>query len=252
MEGEEEDDILALFELHWFHRFVLNRSPPPTRPQPDDDSPDISVDSDLAVSVKSDSTSTLFLRCHSRSTIDERGSFTDIEIQKPALQKIPSGRISTADVEPMAPPIAAGCRRRDRRLLRGRDPQRAKRREKKERSKSLSELEFEELKGFKDLGFTFSDAEASDPWLISILPGLQRLKTTDGGDSPAAGFSSSSEAMEVPVVVTRPYLSEAWDTAEVEEMGRVLRNWRIPVQSEGVVMKHHLRFWAHTVASAVL
>ncbi|KAK8936167.1 hypothetical protein KSP39_PZI013764 [Platanthera zijinensis] len=242
-----EDGILALFELHWFHRFVLHRSSPTTLPPPDDDSPDISVDSDLAVSVASESSPTLFLRYHSRSTIDELESSTDIEIQKPALQKIPSGKIPAVDVEPIAPPIAIRGRK-ERRLMRSRDPQRAKRRERRERSKSLSELEFEEVKGFIDLGFTFSDAEASDPWLISILPGLQRLKAADEGDSLPAVFP----AMEVPVVVTRPYLSEAWDAAEEEEMSWVLRNWRIPAQSEGVVMKDHLRFWAHAVASAVL
>jgi hypothetical protein len=40
--------------------------------------------------------------------------------------------------------------------------------------KSLLDLEFEELKGFMDLGFVFSEEE-KDSRLVSIIPCLQRL-----------------------------------------------------------------------------
>ncbi|KAK8942712.1 hypothetical protein KSP39_PZI009596 [Platanthera zijinensis] len=117
--------------------------------------------------------------------IYELESSMDNEIQKPTLQKIPSGKILIVDVEHIALTIAI-CGRKEQRLMRSRDPQCAKRREKREQTKSLSKLVFEEVKGFIDLGFKFSDAEESDPWLISILSGPQ------------------------------PYLSEAWDAAEEE------------------------------------
>ncbi|CAN1142444.1 hypothetical protein LINPERPRIM_LOCUS26028 [Linum perenne] len=41
-------------------------------------------------------------------------------------------------------------------------------------SKSMSSLEFEELKGFMDLGFVFSEKDKESSF-VSILPGLQRL-----------------------------------------------------------------------------
>ena len=138
---------------------------------------------------------------------------------------------------------------------------RHRRRRRSERSKSLSELEFKELKGFMDLGFTFSDAE-TDPRLMEIVPGLQRLKEAAaearGGDKepppppqPAAADEEavSSSASADDVAVRRPYLSEAWD-AEEEEVNR-LRNFKIPMAEGGVDLKDQLRFWAHAVASRV-
>ncbi|KAL9329443.1 hypothetical protein ACSQ67_004446 [Phaseolus vulgaris] len=108
-------------------------------------------------------------------------------------------------------------------------------------SKSLSDLEFEELKGFMDLGFVFSE-EDKNTSLASIIPGLQRLgkKEEEEGDC---------NELNVP----RPYLSEAW---EVQEYGRrkrenPLMNWKIPALNNETDMKDSLRWWAHTVASTV-
>lgn len=240
MEDEDEDGILALYDLHWFRRFILFRSK--TLPPPCDESPEFSEDSNRADSFASPPATS-----DQRSPVEESGLATGLQIQVPAQQTILSGNITTVDLEPVTSPAAEICESMEKRLMRWRQ---AKKRKEKEASRSLSELEFEELKGFIDLGFTFSDAEASDPWLISILPGLQRLRETDRDDSPPV-FSPSSEAMEFQVAVTRPYLSEAWDVAEEEEMCRLLRNWRIPAEGEGAVLKDHLRFWAHAVASAV-
>ncbi|KAK9706823.1 hypothetical protein RND81_07G154100 [Saponaria officinalis] len=55
-------------------------------------------------------------------------------------------------------------------------------RRKKRLSKSLSDLEFEELKGFMDLGFVFSEEDRDNSTLASIIPGLQKFgnKTRDG------------------------------------------------------------------------
>jgi len=113
---------------------------------------------------------------------------------------------------------------------------------KRRESKSLSDLEFEELKGFMDLGFVFSE-EDKNTSLVSIIPGLQRLgkKEEEEGDC---------NELNVP----RPYLSEAW---EVQAYGRrkkenPLMNWKIPALNNETDMKDSLRWWAHTVASTVI
>ncbi|CAI0475964.1 unnamed protein product [Linum tenue] len=91
-------------------------------------------------------------------------------------------------------------------------------------SKSLSSLEFEELKGFMDLGFVFSE-EDRESSLVSILPGLQRLGKKD----------------------------EAWAVQEKEKMRNPVMNWRVPALGLGseIDMKDSLRLWAHSVASTV-
>ncbi|GMH12144.1 hypothetical protein Nepgr_013985 [Nepenthes gracilis] len=118
-----------------------------------------------------------------------------------------------------------------------------KRMRRKGESKSLSDLEFEELKGFMDLGFVFSE-EDEDSRLISIIPGLQRLRRREG-------CINGGEAIDEPKV-SRPYLSEAWDLLERrKEENPLLKNWRLPDVSNEIDMKNHLKFWAHSVASAV-
>ncbi|KAL0398440.1 UNVERIFIED_CONTAM: hypothetical protein Sradi_2187300 [Sesamum radiatum] len=108
-------------------------------------------------------------------------------------------------------------------------------RKKKVLSKSLSELEFEELKGFMDLGFVFSE-EDRESGLVEIIPGLQRLGTAD---------PRKEEKL-------RPYLSEAWEVLNRRrEMESPLMKWRFPAVSNEIDMKDNLKWWAHTVASAV-
>ncbi|KAK7849457.1 hypothetical protein CFP56_002904 [Quercus suber] len=66
-------------------------------------------------------------------------------------------------------------------------------------SKSLSDLEFEELKGFMDLGFVFSEEDRNSS-LASVIPGLHRLGKKD----------DEEEAVDESTI-PRPYLSEAWE-----------------------------------------
>ncbi|KAL0354023.1 UNVERIFIED_CONTAM: hypothetical protein Sangu_0983600 [Sesamum angustifolium] len=113
-------------------------------------------------------------------------------------------------------------------------------------SRSLSELEFEELKGFMDLGFVFSD-EDRDSRLVSVIPGLQRLGKNVQEESVNGCGEASSTA------VSRPYLSEAWECLKDEKRVKNYRliDWRIPAFGNETELKDHLRFWAHTVSSTV-
>jgi len=113
-----------------------------------------------------------------------------------------------------------------------------KMRKKRGESKSLSDLEFEELKGFMDLGFVFSDEDRNNSNLASILPGLHRFGKKDGEEEE---IDESA--------ISRPYLSEAWEVFERRKAENPLMNWRIPALSSEINIKDNLRLWAHTVAS---
>ncbi|KAL3739867.1 hypothetical protein ACJRO7_021183 [Eucalyptus globulus] len=85
-------------------------------------------------------------------------------------------------------------------------------------TKSLSEPEFKELKGFMDLGFIFSGEDKVNSSLVSIIPGLQRLgkKIKDGDEDDEDSDNHGEDGHEKasigePAVVARPYLSEAWE-----------------------------------------
>lgn len=96
--------------------------------------------------------------------------------------------------------------------------------------KSLSDLEYEEVQGFKDLGFTFEKEDLS-PSVVNILPGLQ-VKDRGG---PMEEDS-----------VRRPYLSEAW----IEQCSAPpIPNW--VGKSSAQDMKAQIKFWARAVASNV-
>lgn len=106
-------------------------------------------------------------------------------------------------------------------------------RERKRSTKSLTDLEFDELKGFSELGFTFSKDDLT-PRVVRILPGLQRI-----GKQETTWEST----------VSRPYLSEAWSVCRQDAP---LLKWHMPApHEEGVDMKEHLKFWAQAVASTV-
>ncbi|KAG4969012.1 hypothetical protein AAZX31_12G215300 [Glycine max] len=96
--------------------------------------------------------------------------------------------------------------------------------------RSLSDLEFEEVQGFKDLGFSF-EKEALSPSLASILPGLQEKKRDETEEDKAA---------------RRPYLSEAW---LVQSCAPPIPNWASHKSSGD--MKEQIKFWARAVASNV-
>lgn len=94
--------------------------------------------------------------------------------------------------------------------------------------KTRSDLEFEEVQGFRDLGFTF-DRELS-PKVVDILPGLQGKKPEDLEQDN----------------VRRPYLSEAW---LLQSCAPPIPNWAPKGSTED--MKAQIKFWARAVASNV-
>ncbi|KAM5586146.1 hypothetical protein ABKV19_005179 [Rosa sericea] len=96
--------------------------------------------------------------------------------------------------------------------------------------KSLSDLEIEEVQGFKDLGFNFDKKDIA-PSVISILPGLQEKKRNEDLN---------------PDMVRRPYLSEAW---MVQSCGPPPPNLGVSRSAED--MKAQIKFWARAVASNV-
>ncbi|OVA13188.1 Protein of unknown function DUF1685 [Macleaya cordata] len=113
-------------------------------------------------------------------------------------------------------------------------------------SRSLSDLEFNELKGFMDLGFVFSEEDKNSSTLVSIIPGLQRLGKRESDQIDDETIIDEHEGL-----ISRPYLSEAWDILDQRKEENPLMNWRIPALRSEIDMKDHLRFWAHTVASTV-
>ncbi|MCE3049285.1 hypothetical protein HAX54_044520 [Datura stramonium] len=114
-------------------------------------------------------------------------------------------------------------------------------------SKSLSELEYEELKGFIDLGFEFSEDDVNSS-LVEIIPGLQKFRKnrdTDDDQQKMNFFEKSNQSR------ARPYLSEAWGVLEKKKKKNPLANWKVPETSSEIDIKHSLKWWAHTVASSV-
>ncbi|OVA10166.1 Protein of unknown function DUF1685 [Macleaya cordata] len=108
--------------------------------------------------------------------------------------------------------------------------------------KSLWDLEYEEIKGFMDLGFRFNKEQLC-PRMMSVIPGLQRI-----GEDYKDCFEFGEKELKEDHEVERPYLSEAW---LIKRPNSPLLNLRMPPVSASSDMKKHLRFWARTVASAV-
>lgn len=157
---------------------------------------------------------------HTRSKSDQLPNLT---IEIPHLETILSDREMVVSSETPKVEMTTRVDRRKKRL-----------------SKSLSELEFEEVKGFIDLGFVFSEDDV-DSDLAEIVPGLQKLgHKTESFDRGRRENVGERE---------RPYLSEAWELRQKEE--KALMKWRIPAARNEMEMKDSLKFWAHTVASAV-
>ncbi|KAM0902689.1 hypothetical protein ACQ4PT_019143 [Festuca glaucescens] len=241
------EDAITLYDTYWFHRLVLHSYSPAPAPLPP---PPPELEQAPAESNRELQRAPTGLR-HRRTRSDEAktATFDALEPLKiphshraARLETILSGKDGLAAPAPQPQP--------QRRRPGGR-------RRKQARGRSLSELEFEEVKGLQDLGFAFSEADV-DAELASIVPGLRRLRTAEeeAKKAEAAAAACAEEeacrnrAASASAPRRRPYLSEAWEDEEAE-VRRVLSTFRIPAADGGADLKEHLRLWAHSVASAV-
>ncbi|KAK8642044.1 hypothetical protein V6N13_011406 [Hibiscus sabdariffa] len=246
----ESEEIIKLFDSCWFEMEIFKKQTSPSTSTGFEPNPDPRVEED---SSKPELTRTPTL--HTRSMSDQlslistafiaAGSFSpDSVLRPPKLHKIISGKeVTEEDLQDNGSSVQEGGKKGVARAIS---------RRKQGSSKSLSDLEFEELKGFMDLGFVFSEEDNKDSRLVEIIPGLQRLgKQVDGHEGIKEGGDDDRAE------VSRPYLSEAWEVAETRRRGRRLRkenplmNWRVPDLGNEIDMKDSLRWWAHTVASTV-
>ncbi|KAL2340998.1 hypothetical protein Fmac_008938 [Flemingia macrophylla] len=223
----EAEEVLKLFDLFWFGLQTLEEYTSFSTPT--------SSHENSGHQIKEEPMLSRIQSSHSRSMSDHLSSMTCFKddslspdsVFSPKLQTILSGKdvITEAQVQHEVLPKKNTSRRE---------------RKKKRKSKSLSDLEVEELKGFMDLGFVFSE-EDKDSSLASIIPGLQRL-----------GKSDEEEEESDESSVQRPYLSEAWKVQERRDKdNNPLMNWKIPPLNNEIDIKDRLRWWAHTVASTV-
>ncbi|KAL6546485.1 hypothetical protein OROMI_022206 [Orobanche minor] len=223
----EPEAVLNLFDSSWFYLKIFEKSqsePPTSEPNPSPQirqkSSKIKVPRQLTISTRSKSDQLIITNFN--PDIPSPSS------QKPYLETIPSEREFSIEI-PKTPKFDK--------------PRRGLNKKMKRLSKSLSELEFEEMKGFMDLGFVFSEEDKDDSSLAEIIPGLQKLGR-DCEERRRFEESCGSRA--------RPYLSEAWNDYHNRQMERApLMEWRMPAVSNEIDMKDSLKWWAHSVASAV-
>ncbi|GAB4831450.1 hypothetical protein Ancab_005465 [Ancistrocladus abbreviatus] len=221
----EAENLLKLFDSNWFELDIFKKQRNSSTSNPN---PAKSGEISSLSSIDSRSISEENHQMGSSKTSQILDSLSPNSVLfAPKLQPILSGKESQK-LEAQETPTARISRGRRRSMNR-----------KKGLSRSLSELEFQELKGFMDLGFVFSE-EDKDSTLASIIPGLQRLGKKEENED-----DDRSE-------ISRPYLSEAWEVLEKRKRENVSMNWRVPDSTSEIDIKDYLRCWAHTVASSVV
>ncbi|KAF3443995.1 hypothetical protein FNV43_RR13685 [Rhamnella rubrinervis] len=272
------EEVLSLFDSYWFQHAVFSTksSSSPSKPQQTDDitaSPCPKISEEIQESEEFSRLPTI----HVRSLSDQQllvsesgfplsGSFSPnsvlaINPKEHQLQTILSGKEVTEFGEEERAVKKKEVDHQEEEVVSTKRKLQSERRRKK-LSKSLSDLEFEELKGFMDLGFVFTEEDNKDSELVSIIPGLQRLGKKDGDDQNQERENDDEEVKKKKkidddgsnVKVSRPYLSEAWDVLDYQkkkEKPLMMMNRRIPALGNKIDMKEHLRFWAHSVASTV-
>ncbi|CAI9087232.1 OLC1v1021256C1 [Oldenlandia corymbosa var. corymbosa] len=253
----EAEDVINLFDSCWFqHCFFMKTPDYPTQSNllPDDQfhiQADSSKDPEISAQL------TLHTRSKSEQTISPKtsmnfGAFSpDSVLPAPHLETILSGIEGEAEGYHQLETT-----HQTRRGFFKTDEKKKKEKRIQKRkglSKSLSELEFEELKGFMDLGFVFSEEDKKDSTLVEIIPGLQRLGKERNGEKKEKKVSTNEAQEEASssVVARRPYLSEAWEVLNRRKEKNPLMNWKVPQERNEIVMKDTLKRWAHIVASTV-
>ncbi|CAN7063066.1 unnamed protein product [Brassica rapa subsp. trilocularis] len=243
MAGEE---FLKLFEYNWSERLVFKKDKDSLKlnEEKTEDKEDQDVKNFLVKRAMSDETMMMMTTSSVSSSDDffsSPRSVLAVKASPTKLQTILSGKevneLSTAERDRV---LSEKSEKEEQRKKKQNDVRRRRR-----RGKSMSDLEFEELKGFIDLGFVFSEEDQRDSELVSILPGLQRLVKKDD--------VTEEEDMSN---VNRPYLSEAWDHCGGRKGKRHITpaiKWKVPAVPEvkEVELKDHLKQWAHAVASTI-
>ncbi|CAO2842319.1 unnamed protein product [Amaranthus hypochondriacus] len=250
----EPETVLNLFDSYWFDHHLFNKKHPINNKFPEMSKSDPEIPSLPIIHTK-----TQIINTNSPQKLVLESSISPNSVLfTPKLQTIFSGKIP----EELEDYSMAEMKNTHEKLtskttspLKGSSSkctEIASRRKKKGLSKSLSDLEFEELKGFMDLGFIFSEEDKNSN-LAYIIPGLQRLGKNDDKKHEnidikdeilvdESGFSSS---------ISRPYLSESWEVMEKKRKENCLVDPRVPDPNSNVQMKDYLKCWAHTVASTV-
>ncbi|KAL0301413.1 UNVERIFIED_CONTAM: hypothetical protein Sradi_6418100 [Sesamum radiatum] len=237
----EAEEVLKLLDSCWFERPILGSKhslPSPAAKivhQKRDESGEPNTFRVPNLQIRSFSARCLGVdaRSYFKDTAGNSTSPRSVII-KPKLQKILSGK-EVVDLSREA------AEQGEVEKSDGKKQCRPGKQERKGMRRSSSALEFEEVKGFIDLGFVFTEEDKSSS-LVSIIPGLQKW----------GEMAEDHERVEGNGQVSRPYLSEAWGVPN-ERMGRNnhLTNWRIPSSENEISMKNHLKVWAQTVASTV-
>ncbi|PSS29044.1 Protein of unknown function DUF1685 protein [Actinidia chinensis var. chinensis] len=236
----DPEEIITLLDSYWFNQEIFKKKPqqtPNSKTNPDHQNQTNQQEPNiLSLHVRSKSDQLVSMPSFSSDSLSPNSVLFTPQEEEPKVQ----------------PPIAEQQQEQPKKGTSRR------RRTKKGMTKSLSNLEFEELKGFLDLGFVFSEEDVNSS-LVEIIPGLQRLKGEQQGTDCKEGEEQGTGCEEGEKQgtsggessVQRPYLSEAWEVWERERREKPLMNWRFPDVGNEIGMKDSLKWWAHTVASTV-
>ncbi|KAG8364756.1 hypothetical protein BUALT_Bualt18G0031900 [Buddleja alternifolia] len=222
----ESEEVLKLFDYCWFEVFMSKHNNFPAKAksslheQVDKSTQGSSKIYHGATNLQIRSLSDRCLGFNARNYIKE---------EEPKLQKIVSGKevefskvllIEEDDEEKLEKKNNCSSSRRRRRRRRKKGMMR--------RCRSFSALEFDEVKGFIDLGFVFTEEDNNTTSsLVSIIPGLQKWSKMSQTEKFEVSRGDFNNKRKIPMM-----------------------NWKIPSNGE-VNMKDHLRVWAETVASTV-
>ncbi|KZV51081.1 hypothetical protein F511_01873 [Dorcoceras hygrometricum] len=240
----EAEDVVNLFDSFWFYpnTFVKHlNSPAPEAPLAlAAQNQEFSLaPTKLSIHPRSRSHDHIILMKRDKSS--SAGSSSPYSVlSKPHLETIPSQKEISQEIP------------RTRATGEMKKPSKGLRKTRKGSSKSLSELEFEELKGFMDLGFVFSEEDKNSN-LADIIPGLHRFGEKNDSEVQEETTCGGVVVEEFGGSRARPYLSEAWESLLEKENREInpLSDWKVPVVGNEIVMKDSLKWWAHAVASAV-
>lgn len=252
MAAEESlNHLLYLFDSLWFSNQIPNKnSNPPFFPKVEDDSEQPKLARISTCDDQNDQDKSILITTSQESLSsgdsDNLVSPNSVLMRSPAASKLET---ILSEKESSESPRE---KQEEKKVIKSNEKSRTTRRKRKGKvglsCRSLSELEFQEVKGFMDLGFVFSEGDKNSN-LVKIIPGLQRL-----GEGEKEKEKENSVQNADNSLIKRPYLSQAWEIMEYKRKERAERiKWKInaAVLDNEMDMKHQLRFWAQSVASAV-